>query len=292
MGCLRACVCVVSQVVTRYYRSPELLLGHKRYDCGVDVWSAACIVAEMASGHILFRGDCDIDQLHRIFKALGTPGYGNENSAGSSVANASSSDDWLGALETPEWRSNFPQWPPQRWDSFLRNLEEDGIDLLKKMLQCDPARRIDARTALQHQFLIPYRSSPHRSGSSRTSQPQRPALTVVQQQQQRPSSTLSSGAAQILDCPLRPRKVARDFHGRERSASCASTSCASYTADGSAVDSVETPSSKHFDQAGGGSIGARCKIKEKLNGGDERVGTERLKRSSQEDRRIVKRTRR
>lgn len=37
-------------VATRWYRSPEILLGSRRYTCGVDMWSLGCILAEMIAG--------------------------------------------------------------------------------------------------------------------------------------------------------------------------------------------------------------------------------------------------
>lgn len=37
------------KVVTLWYRCPEIILGSKLYGFGVDIWSLACIFAEMAS---------------------------------------------------------------------------------------------------------------------------------------------------------------------------------------------------------------------------------------------------
>lgn len=56
------------QVVTLWYRAPEILLGSTRYSCPIDVWSIGCIFAEMASKRPLFQGDSEIDQLFRIFR--------------------------------------------------------------------------------------------------------------------------------------------------------------------------------------------------------------------------------
>ncbi len=39
------------EVITRWYRAPEVLLGHKYYDASVDVWSAACIIGGMFAQH-------------------------------------------------------------------------------------------------------------------------------------------------------------------------------------------------------------------------------------------------
>jgi serine/threonine protein kinase len=62
-----------NEVVTLWYRPPEILLGTKDYFTPVDVWSFGCILAEMVLGRPLFAGDSDIDQLHKIFNEFGTP---------------------------------------------------------------------------------------------------------------------------------------------------------------------------------------------------------------------------
>ncbi|CAF5060750.1 unnamed protein product, partial [Rotaria sp. Silwood1] len=56
------------EVVTLWYRAPEVLLGASRYSCPVDVWSVGCIFAEMYTKRPLFQGDSEIDQLFRIFR--------------------------------------------------------------------------------------------------------------------------------------------------------------------------------------------------------------------------------
>jgi serine/threonine protein kinase len=59
------------EVVTSWYRAPEILLGSNSYTNSVDVWSAGCIICEMARNKVLFEGKCDIDQIHLIFNAFG-----------------------------------------------------------------------------------------------------------------------------------------------------------------------------------------------------------------------------
>lgn len=61
---MRGCV----QVVTLWYRAPEILLGSTRYSTPVDVWSIGCMFAEMVNRRPLFHGDSEIDQLFRIFR--------------------------------------------------------------------------------------------------------------------------------------------------------------------------------------------------------------------------------
>ena len=61
------------EVVTLWYRAPEVLLGQKQYSTPLDQWSVGCIMAEMAQKKPLFAGDSEIDQIFNIFKVMGTP---------------------------------------------------------------------------------------------------------------------------------------------------------------------------------------------------------------------------
>ncbi|CAD5115197.1 DgyrCDS4191 [Dimorphilus gyrociliatus] len=56
------------EVVTLWYRAPEVLLGSARYSTPVDMWSIGCIFAEMSNRKPLFQGDSEIDQILRIFR--------------------------------------------------------------------------------------------------------------------------------------------------------------------------------------------------------------------------------
>jgi len=60
------------EVVTLWYRPPEILLGFTHYTMPIDMWAVGCIFAEMAqTKHFpLFPGDSEIDQIFRIFRSL------------------------------------------------------------------------------------------------------------------------------------------------------------------------------------------------------------------------------
>ena len=60
------------EVVTLWYRAPDVLMGSRKYSTPVDLWSVGCIFGEMSSGRPLFPGTSDHDQLSKIFKVLGT----------------------------------------------------------------------------------------------------------------------------------------------------------------------------------------------------------------------------
>ncbi|KAJ1341100.1 hypothetical protein BSLG_004302 [Batrachochytrium salamandrivorans] len=125
------------EVVTLWYRSPEILLGSKHYSTAVDMWSVGCIFAEMILKHPLFPGDSEIDEIFRIFRALGTP----------------SETTWPGFASLPDYKPNFPIWAPQPFSEIVPNLDMDGLDLLQRMLAYDPAARISAKKAINHPYF-------------------------------------------------------------------------------------------------------------------------------------------
>ena len=72
---------MTQEVVTQYYRAPEILMGAKHYGAGVDIWSVGCIFAELLSRRILFQAQSPIQQLDLITDLLGTPSYEDMRSA-------------------------------------------------------------------------------------------------------------------------------------------------------------------------------------------------------------------
>ena len=59
---------IITNIVTLWYRAPEILLGCSEYNTAVDIWSVGCIFAELYLKKPLFQGEYDIDQLFKIFK--------------------------------------------------------------------------------------------------------------------------------------------------------------------------------------------------------------------------------
>ena len=128
-----------SDVVTLWYRAPELLLGSTEYSTPIDIWSIGCIFAEMVTKRPLFTGDSEVDQLYRIFRVLGTP---NEKI-------------WPGVTSFKDYKMTFPNWRPQPLEKSIANLNLDiaGMDLLRRMLKYDPCERISAKSALKHPYF-------------------------------------------------------------------------------------------------------------------------------------------
>ncbi|XP_039715438.1 cyclin-dependent kinase 3 isoform X7 [Pteropus medius] len=132
------------EVVTLWYRAPEILLGSKFYSTAVDIWSIGCIFAEMVIRRALFPGDSEIDQLFRIFRTLGTP----------------SEAVWPGVTQLPDYKGSFPKWNRKGLEEIVPNLEPEGQDLLMQLLQYDPDQRISAKTALAHPYFSSAEASP------------------------------------------------------------------------------------------------------------------------------------
>jgi len=133
------------EVVTLWYRAPDVLLGSQRYGTAVDIWSIGCIFGEMVNGKALFPGKTETIQLLKICQFLGTPTT-KEWPTMNTYLNSKIMND-IG---------NGEVFPLINWKKAFPKLEDSGIDLISKMLQFDPAKRISAQDALKHPFFDDY----------------------------------------------------------------------------------------------------------------------------------------
>jgi cyclin-dependent kinase len=147
------------EIVTLWYRAPEVLLGATHYAPAVDMWSVGCIFAELARKQAVFPGDSELQQLLHVFKLLGTP----------------AEDVWPGVSGLRDWHE-FPQWRAQPLDRVFPKLEPAGIDLLNRLLAYDPAARISAADAMAHPYFDDF---PDRAAIDALENDLLPGATVV-----------------------------------------------------------------------------------------------------------------
>ena len=126
------------QVVTRWYRCPELLYGARNYGQGVDMWAVGCILAELLLRVPFFPGDSDLDQLMRIFQVLGTP----------------TEQSWPGMTGLADY-IRFKPFPGTPLRDIFTAAGNDLLQLLEQLLAINPLDRCTCEQALQ----LPYFSN-------------------------------------------------------------------------------------------------------------------------------------
>jgi serine/threonine protein kinase len=126
------------EVVTLWYRPPDVLLGNSKYSASIDIWGVGCIFAEMSRGKPLFAGKSNKDQLKKIFNVTGTP----------------LPEDWPFFSTLPDHRQ-FRYEVPQAHSlaHFCPRMDPQGVKLLEQMLQFNPSKRISAVDAMNHPYF-------------------------------------------------------------------------------------------------------------------------------------------
>ena len=126
------------QMKTHWYAAPERLIDSPFYTRAVDIWSAGCIIAEMACGN-LFMGDSPVDQLVKICTVIGTP----------------SQEEFPAFYEYQDEAilKNYPKDNKPTIDEKFKGIDPDLVDLLKKMLVINPDHRITAFDAVNHPYF-------------------------------------------------------------------------------------------------------------------------------------------
>jgi len=160
-----ASAAITREVVTMWYRCPEILLGTETYRCGVDSWALGCIIAEMVLGQPLFRGDCDIDQLFKIFQVQGTPTPPWEDreevleiielapaAEAGLIHKEPMNTDWKDVHRLPAWTPFWPRWRKSPLSDLMPEVDPRIPDMLDELLTMDPVHRASPKRCLEHPF--------------------------------------------------------------------------------------------------------------------------------------------
>ena len=126
----------IAYICSRYYRSPELILGSTHYNNSVDMWSAGCVIAEMVMGKPLFAGKTQNDQLIEIIKVLG-----------------SISKEDIIEINPKFTDMRMPEIKKLPWHRILNENDADLNDLLDSIFAYSPSKRISPLQALCHPFF-------------------------------------------------------------------------------------------------------------------------------------------
>lgn len=129
-----------NRVVTLWYRPPELLLGERNYGPAVDMWGCGCIMAEMWTRSPIMQGNTEQHQLNLIAQLCG----------------AITPEVWPGVEAMDLFnKMEIPKGPKRRVKERLKPYVKDAYacDLIDKLLSLDPTKRLDADTALNHDFF-------------------------------------------------------------------------------------------------------------------------------------------
>ncbi|KAF1350719.1 serine/threonine protein kinase, CMGC family, CDC2/CDK subfamily [Delphinella strobiligena] len=156
-------------VVTIWYRAPELLLGSRHYTPAIDTWAVGCIFAELMSLRPIFKGEeakqdskktvpFQRNQMGKIAEVLGVPRKENWP-----LLSVMPEYPQLSTLAAGNPAVSRPTGLDKWWEQVIRNSHystanlhpphRDGLDMLKKLLEYDPLKRLSAEQALQHPYF-------------------------------------------------------------------------------------------------------------------------------------------
>ncbi|KAF5902765.1 cyclin-dependent kinase 18, partial [Clarias magur] len=128
-----------NEVVTLWYRPPDVLLGSTEYSTHIDMWGVGCILYELATGRPMFPGSTVKEELHLVFRLMGTP----------------TEETWPGISTNEEFKSYlFPLYRAQALINHVPRLDTEGIDLLSSLLLYDTKKRISAEASLRHAYFL------------------------------------------------------------------------------------------------------------------------------------------
>lgn len=133
-------VTLTEYVVTRFYRSPEVMLSSQKYTTAVDIWSVGCSFYELISGKALFQAGNYLDLVKMMIKVLGKP-----------------TEAQLKFITNTHALTFIKKLPGESKKDPTADLKHypnhKALDLIQKCLEFDPKMRLSAEEALAHPYF-------------------------------------------------------------------------------------------------------------------------------------------
>ncbi|KAJ6254129.1 casein kinase ii subunit alpha-3 [Anaeramoeba flamelloides] len=135
-----------TNVATRYFKAPELLVGHSQYHYSVDMWAFGCLLAGIIFiREPLWQGMSNEDQLTKIINTLGTSKF----------------EKYLlkYKIKLPSILKQYvPDTKKKSWKKYINQANihlatDNAIDLISKLLVYDPQDRLDVIEAMNHPWF-------------------------------------------------------------------------------------------------------------------------------------------
>mmetsp|Transcript_11727 Transcript_11727/g.25351 ORF Transcript_11727/g.25351 Transcript_11727/m.25351 type:complete len:399 (-) Transcript_11727:184-1380(-) len=130
---------LTAYVATRWYRAPEIMLSWREYTNAVDIWSVGCILAEIIGRKPLFPGKDYMHQINLITDIIGSPTPEDMQHIHSERAR--------------RFMESLPRKPGMPLEQLFPGASPEALDLLRRVLVFDPAKRISVEEALTHPYL-------------------------------------------------------------------------------------------------------------------------------------------
>uniref|UniRef100_H2Z495 Mitogen-activated protein kinase n=1 Tax=Ciona savignyi TaxID=51511 RepID=H2Z495_CIOSA len=140
---------MTQEVVTQYYRAPELLLGARHYGNAVDIWSIGCIFAELLSRRILFQANSPVTQIDMIYNLL------VDSNVAPSQQFSHRSNSTLDMEARAQLYQSVSRLPaaPSTFYHLAPNMTHEAAHLISRLLVWDPSKRVSCTEALRHIYL-------------------------------------------------------------------------------------------------------------------------------------------
>ncbi|XP_062339115.1 dual specificity tyrosine-phosphorylation-regulated kinase 4-like isoform X2 [Osmerus eperlanus] len=140
---------VYTYIQSRFYRSPEVILGHP-YSMAIDMWSLGCILVELYTGFPLFPGESEVEQIACMLEVLGMPPHGFLQTATRKRLFFDSKNNPRNVINSKGRKRR----PNSKDLAFVMKTKDPLLlDFIQRCLAWDPMKRITPEEAMQHEWI-------------------------------------------------------------------------------------------------------------------------------------------